>query len=193
MRSFCSALGNDINSSEYLHKVRGVEFSPAPHFDLEEEVRLQHKVAELISRRLVRSAHDVSEGGLFVTLAESAFPRGLGFDVVAGNAAIRKDAYWFGEAQSRVVVSVAASKAEEFRAALGGFPATQLGVVTSGSFEVDGMDWGTVEDWKASLRYGDRNDHGFAGRGGVGLDRGGVDPKGSYFRSHCTSGFSTHL
>jgi phosphoribosylformylglycinamidine synthase II len=140
----------DINSSEYLHKVRGVEFSPAPHFDIEEEARLQLKVAELINRRLIRSAHDVSEGGLFVTLAESAFPRELGFDVIAGNAAIRKDAYWFGEAQSRVVVSVAASKVEEFRAALGGFPATQLGVVTSGSFEVDGMDWGNVEDWKES-------------------------------------------
>jgi phosphoribosylformylglycinamidine synthase len=140
--------GNDINSSEYLHKFRGVEFSPAPHFDLEEEVRLQQKLAELISRRLVRSAHDVSEGGLFVTLAESAFPRELGFDVVADDSAIRKDAYWFGESQSRVVVSVAASKAEEFRAALGGFPATQLGVVTGGSFEVDGMDWGNVEDWK---------------------------------------------
>jgi phosphoribosylformylglycinamidine synthase subunit PurL len=142
--------GNDINSSEYLHKVRGVEFSPAPHFDIEEEVRLQQKLAELISRRLIRSAHDVSEGGLFVTLAESAFPRELGFDVVAGDAAIRKDAYWFGEAQSRVVVSVAASKVEEFRAALGGFPATLLGVVTGGSFEVDGMDWGNVEDWKES-------------------------------------------
>jgi phosphoribosylformylglycinamidine synthase subunit PurL len=142
--------GNDINSSEYLHKVRGVEFSPAPHFDMEEEARLQQKVAELISRRLIRSAHDVSEGGLFVTLAESAFPRGLGFDVVADDATIRKDAYWFGEAQSRVVVSVAASKVEEFRAALGGFPSTELGVVTSGSFEVDGMDWGNVEDWKES-------------------------------------------
>ena len=142
--------GNDINSSEYLHKVRGVEFSPAPHFDMEEEARLQQKVAELISRRLIRSAHDVSEGGLFVTLAELAFPRGLGFDVVADDATIRKDAYWFGEAQSRVVVSVAASKVEEFRAALGGFPSTELGVVTSGSFEVDGMDWGNVEDWKES-------------------------------------------
>jgi phosphoribosylformylglycinamidine synthase len=140
----------DINSSEYLHKVRGVEFSPAPHFDIEEEARLQRKVAELINRRLIRSAHDVSEGGLFVTLAESAFPRELGFDVVAGDAAIRKDAYWFGEAQSRVVISVAASKAEEFRTALAGFPATQLGVVTGGSFEVDGMDWGNVEDWKES-------------------------------------------
>jgi phosphoribosylformylglycinamidine synthase len=38
----------------------------------------------------------------------------------------------------------------EFKKALGGFPAEELGVVTSGSFEVDGMEWGQVEDWKDS-------------------------------------------
>ncbi|HEV3414211.1 MAG TPA: AIR synthase-related protein, partial [Puia sp.] len=141
---------DDINSSEYLHKIRGVEFSPTPYFDIEEEVRLQQKVGDLIGRRLIRSAHDVSEGGLFVTLAESAFPRDLGFDVVATDAAIRKDAYWFGESQSRVVVSVAASGVEEFRLALGGFPAAKLGVVTGGRFKVDGKDWRKVEDWKES-------------------------------------------
>lgn len=138
----------DINSSEYLHKVQGVALSPAPYFDIEEEVKLQQKLADLISRRLVRSAHDVSEGGLFVTLAESAFPRELGFDVVATDAEIRKDAFWFGEAQSRVVVSVAASQVGAFMASVGGFPAAELGVVTGGSIEVDGMDWGMVFEWK---------------------------------------------
>src|SRR5580658_28953 len=142
--------GNDINSSEYLHKVRGVEFSPAPYFDIEEEVALQQKLAELISHRLIRSAHDVSEGGLFVTLAESAFTRELGFDVATGDAAIREDAFWFGEAQSRVVVSVAASGLAEFRSTLGGFPAARLGVVTSGQFRLNGKDWGSVGDWKES-------------------------------------------
>jgi phosphoribosylformylglycinamidine synthase subunit PurL len=141
---------DDINSSEYLHSVVGVSFSPAPYFDMEEEVSLQQKVAELIGRKLIRSAHDVSEGGLFVTLAESAFPGELGFDVAAGEVAIRKDAYWFGEAQSRVVVSVAPSKAAEFRAAIGGFPAVQLGVVTGGSLRVEGEEWGNVADWKES-------------------------------------------
>lgn len=138
----------DINSSEYLHKIQQVEYSPAPHFDIEEELRLQQVLAGLIGKKLVRSAHDVSEGGLFVTLAESAFPRGLGFDVVASDFNIRKDAYWFGEAQSRVVVSVEPSRIEEFTKALGGLPAVELGVVTGRSIEVDGMDWGTIEEWK---------------------------------------------
>ena len=144
-------LGNsyaDINSSEYLHKIQKVEYSPAPHFDIDEEYRLQQVLADLIGKKLVRSALDVSEGGLFVTLAESAFPRGLGFDVVASDFKIRKDAYWFGEAQSRVVVSVTPSRVEEFTKALDGLPAVELGVVTGGGIEVDGMDWGRIEEWK---------------------------------------------
>jgi phosphoribosylformylglycinamidine synthase len=142
------ASNDDINSSEYLHKIKKIEFSPAPHFDIEEEARLQQKVAELIQKKLVRSAHDVSEGGLFVTLAESAFPRALGFDVVASDAGIRKDGYWFGESQSRVVVSVAPASVEAFKKVLGNFPATELGFVTGGSFELDGMEWGVVAEWK---------------------------------------------
>ncbi|MBS1605424.1 MAG: phosphoribosylformylglycinamidine synthase subunit PurL, partial [Bacteroidetes bacterium] len=144
---------NDIGSSEYLHKIQKVEFSPAPHFGIEEEVRLQGKVAELITARVIRSAHDVAEGGLFVALAESSFPGGLGFDVTATDAGIRKDAYWFGESQSRVVVSVAANGVDAFKKVLGDFPASQLGVVTNGEFRVDGQDWGTVIEWK------DRYDH----------------------------------
>jgi len=139
---------NDINSSEYLHKIRQVEFSPAPHFDIDEEWALQQLLAGLIKKGLIRSAHDVSEGGLFITLAESAFPNGLGFDVVASDSSIRKDAYWFGESQSRVVVSVDPNRVAEFKKALGGAACEELGFVTPGSFEVDGMDWGTVGEWK---------------------------------------------
>ena len=139
---------NDINSSEYLHKIQGVEFSPAPHFDIDEEMKLQQLVLDLIKKKLIGSAHDVSEGGLFVTLAESAFPRDLGFDVVASDFDIRKDAYWFGESQSRVVVSIKPAQADAFKAALGNHPYEELGFVTRGSFEVDGMDWGTVSEWK---------------------------------------------
>ena len=139
----------DINSSEYLHKIQGVEFSPAPHFEMEEEMKLQSLVTDLIKKKLISSAHDISEGGLFVALAESAFPRELGFDVVASDFTIRKDGYWFGESQSRIVVSVAPAKVAEFTAALKGHAFEELGFVTKGSFEVDGMDWGNVVEWKS--------------------------------------------
>src|SRR6476620_11684572 len=97
---------NDLNSSEYLHKICGVEFSPAPYFELQEEQALQNTSAALITKCVIESAHDVSEGGLVVTLLESAFVADLGFKVAAAKSDIRRDAYWFGEAQSRVVVSV---------------------------------------------------------------------------------------
>ena len=141
---------NDINSSEYLHKICGIEFSPVPHFDLDEEFRIQQMISSLIKKELIESAHDVSEGGLFITLCESAFNRNLGFDARAGVEGIRKDAYWFGEAQSRVVVSVSAEKEKEFKSQLqsGGIPFEALGEVTSGTIRIDGNAWGRVEEWK---------------------------------------------
>lgn len=138
----------DINSSEYLHKIKGVEFSPAPHFDLEEEFALQQKIAALIKAGILQSAHDVSEGGLFITLLESCFHSNLGVDVVAADSDIRKDGYWFGEAQSRVVVSVKPAQVAALRKLLGDHPFQELGFVTNGSIEIDGMNWGNIITWK---------------------------------------------
>lgn len=140
--------GDDINSSQYLSKICGVEFSPLPHFDLEEEYTLQQKITELIGKGLIESAHDVSEGGLFITLLESSFNNTLGFDVVANDYNIRKDAQWFGEKQSRVVVSVKKEKLQLVKKVLGNHSFEELGMVTDGSVEVDGMEWGYIEDWK---------------------------------------------
>lgn len=141
-------LQNDINSSEYLHKLCGVEYSPAPYFNLEEEYSLQQKIKELISSETILSAHDVSEGGIFITLLESSFNRELGF-TVSTSGDLRKDAFLFGEAQSRVVVSVAAEKVEAFKKIAGNFPALQIGSVTNGAIEVNGENWGSIGEWKA--------------------------------------------
>lgn len=139
---------DNFSSSEYLHKIHGVEFSPVPHFELEEEFALQQKIAALIGKKLIASAHDVSEGGLFVTLTEAGFNRNLGFDVTAADNTIRKDAYWFGEGQSRVVVTVKKEQVEAFKQELGNHPYSELGAVTNGSIAVDGADWGTILSWK---------------------------------------------
>ena len=128
---------NDINCSEYLHKVLNVKFSPAPYFDLEEEYALQQKLSEAIHKKMIRSAHDISEGGLFVTLCESGFNRELGFSVITNNG-FRKDAWLFGEAQSRVLVSVELTKVNEFEKFLGNFPFEKIGVVTAGEVVIDG-------------------------------------------------------
>lgn len=138
---------NDFNSSEYLHKFHNTEFSPAPYFDLETEFELQNRVLELIGKKLVLSAHDTSEGGLIISLLESGFINKKGFSVAAAKADIRKDAYWFGEAQSRVVVSVSPANEDAFLSALGSHPVEFLGTVTEDKIEVDGEDWGSITDW----------------------------------------------
>lgn len=130
---------NDIASSEYLYSYRGVKASPAPAFDLDEEFELQQAVAQLISNQLVESVHDVSDGGLMVALAESALPRGFGFEV-ATQSPYRADAFLFGEAQSRVLVSVSPGKQAEFQKVLGAdlkITHALLGKVTKEGFVVD--------------------------------------------------------
>jgi phosphoribosylformylglycinamidine synthase len=141
---------NDINSSEYLHKLHGIEFSPSPYFDIDEEYEVQHEIKKMIEKKLISSAHDVSEGGLFVTLIESCFNRNLGFKAATTDATIRKDAYWFGEAQSRVVVSVSKENRNDFNMLLEKMEitVTYLGTVTSSAINIDGEAWGNVSDWK---------------------------------------------
>lgn len=140
---------NDINSSEYLHKLHGVEYSPVPHFELEEEVKIQKAIRALIHGSVIHSAHDISEGGLFITLCESGFNRGLGFEVTSKEG-IRKDAWMFGEAQSRVVVTVSKENEAAFVQMIedNGVNAEKLGSVTSGEIKIDGETWSPIAIWK---------------------------------------------
>lgn len=136
---------NDIASSEYVYSYKGIKATPAPHFDLPTEQKLQKAIIALIEKKLIESAHDVSDGGLLVTLAESSFPRGLGFNVNS-DAAIRQDAFWFGEAQSRVIVSVDAAKKAAFESALEaqGVKFSALGSVQGTDMVADGVKLSTV-------------------------------------------------
>jgi phosphoribosylformylglycinamidine synthase subunit PurL len=141
---------NDINSSQYLSKICNVEFSPAPEFNLDNEFELQQLISRLIKKQIVQSVHDVSEGGLFITLIESCFNRRKGFEVNATDNKFRKDAFWFGESQSRVVVSVLEEQLENFLKFVSDFtiPHSFLGNVTGGSIKIDGQDWGSTDYWK---------------------------------------------
>jgi phosphoribosylformylglycinamidine synthase len=143
---------SDISSSEYLHKICGVEFSPAPRFDLDEEHKLQHIIASIIQKGLIRSAHDVSEGGLFITLLESAYVKGLGFEVSQPDSSVRPDAFWFGESQSRVIVSVSKDHVELFEKTLSSFASDylKLGKVKGSDIIVNGETWGSVDAWNTS-------------------------------------------
>src|SRR5206468_537741 len=68
---------NDISSSEYLYSYHKIKNSPAPYFDLDTEYKVQQAVIALIKSKLVASVHDVSDGGLFLTLLESSMVNDL--------------------------------------------------------------------------------------------------------------------
>ena len=136
----------DIASSEYLELVHQVALSPAPYFDLEEESKLQNTISSLIKNKLVESVHDISEGGLFVTLTESALPNQFGFEIKT-DASIRKDAYLFGESQSRAVVSIKLENKALFEKELG-IPFEFLGEVVENEILIDGENFGIISDFK---------------------------------------------
>ena len=139
----------DISSSQYLVYHHGITESPAPSFSLEEEYALQEQVKMLIRQGVLQSAHDVSEGGLFVALMESSMAGNLGFDITT-DAEIRTDAFLFGESQSRVVVTVAPDQEEAFidLMMLNGVEFDLLGHVTKGSIRIDDEEWGQVSEYK---------------------------------------------
>lgn len=140
---------NDISSSEYLYDYHKVALSPAPHFDLQEEAKVQDAVSAVIAQQLIQSCHDISEGGLFIAALESAMSRHLGFDITTCGS-IRKDACLFGEGQSRVVVSVAPDKKEAFETALKntGAEYRALGIVKGSDVVIDGQHFGSVAAYK---------------------------------------------
>ncbi|MEZ5034949.1 MAG: phosphoribosylformylglycinamidine synthase subunit PurL [Chitinophagaceae bacterium] len=137
---------DDINASQYLAKICAVDFSPAPYFDLEKEFLLQQKLSSFIDNKLIQSAHDVSEGGLFLTLCESGFHQNLGF-AIKTQKEIRKDAFLFGEGQSRVVVSVSPENVQAFEKNATGISLLKLGTVTEGTINIDNEDWGLMQSW----------------------------------------------
>ena len=138
---------NDISSSEYLYAYHKVKNSPAPHFDLETEYQLQETLKGLIKDKLIQSAHDCADGGLFMTLMESAMPNNLGFDI-STDRGFRKDAFLFGEAQSRVVVTVKKENKEAFENKAKAVGVTILGEVNGSEMKIDGESFGSVAEAK---------------------------------------------
>ena len=139
----------DISSSEYLSSYHKIQASPAPYFDLEKEYALHQAIKGLINNSLVNAIHDCSDGGLFVTLAEMSFPRGLGFDIVT-DSEIREDAFLFGESQGRAVVTLTEDQEESFIEYMlsTGVNFTLLGHVTKGKFVIDDEHYGFCHEAK---------------------------------------------
>ena len=95
----------EFGSSEYAKEVMGEIWGLPPALDLKQEAALQGCLRQLIEERLIESAHDCSEGGLAVALAESAFCRGVGGEIDLNSNGLFAEGLLFGETAGRVLIS----------------------------------------------------------------------------------------
>ena len=127
---------SSLGASEYLERLHGL-VAGRPEIDLAAEVAVQRACRQLIADGVVASAHDCSDGGLAVALAESCIAGGVGF---SGDFRIdgRWDAALFGETQSRIVVSLPEQEMPRLSAICDyeSVPWTRLGVVEGSEFAV---------------------------------------------------------
>ena len=144
---------NNISSSEYLASFHGIKESSTPNFDLDLEVELQNILTKLIRAGVIESAHDVADGGAFITLLESSMVNNLGFDITTCSE-VREDAFLFGESPSRVIVSVREVKEDRFLDLLenSSLPFSLLGHVSKGEIRIDDKSFGEVSEYKSIYR-----------------------------------------
>ena len=154
-----------LGGSRYLKVCHGLKIGPVPPIDLSHEIKVQNAARDLIREGLVKSAHDCSEGGLAVALAECCFnPKGLlGAKIdcsrrpVGEARATHRDAatVLFNEAQSRIVISVAPENLEKATSLLekSAVPFHQLGKVGADTLQI-GINSETFQ-WPISDLYDD--------------------------------------
>jgi phosphoribosylformylglycinamidine synthase len=130
-----------LDGSEYLATLHG-RVAGKPAIELDREVALQRLVLDLIHERLLASAHDCSDGGLAIAVAESALRGGLGAAVEPDLHGGRADAALFAETQSRVLISAAPSRWADIerRARAAEVPVTRLGIVGGDRLQIGPVD-----------------------------------------------------
>ncbi|MBR9975935.1 MAG: phosphoribosylformylglycinamidine synthase subunit PurL [Bacteroidetes bacterium] len=132
---------NEICGSEYLASWHGIVGGDAPFIDLDEEHRLHGLLLALIRGGRVRSAHDVSDGGLAVCLAECCFlgREEIGATVTLPADGLRRDALLFGESQSRVIISCAEQDVDSLldEAVQAGIAALRIGSTGGDRLRID--------------------------------------------------------
>ena len=155
--------GYNLGGSSYLKVCHGLKVGPPPHIDLAHEIEVQNAVCDLIREGLIKSAHDCSEGGLAVALAESCFnPEklfGAKVDLKAGDTPAAT--VLFNESQSRIIISVAPEHLDKAESILRerAVPFQRLGKVEGDQLRIQVEDkkfaWPVADlfdDWWNSVR-----------------------------------------
>ncbi len=140
-----------LGGSEYLQAVHGKVAGMPPPLDLAREKAVQKAVRESVRAGLLRAAHDCSDGGLAVALAEMCFAKDLGCRVTL-RSPLRPDALLFGEDASRVVVSFSATDRAAIEAICkaAGAPFEDIGQVGGSTLNVEGVLEAKVPDLKSA-------------------------------------------
>jgi phosphoribosylformylglycinamidine synthase II len=151
-------IGDEMGGSRFLKVCHGRKEGLPPRLDVERELAVQNSVRELIRSGLVHSAHDCSEGGLAVAIAESCFnPNGLFGAQIEVVAAARRAAatVLFNESQSRIVISCAATDAEKVLTWLTSknIPHSRIGVVGTKTLSIELQD--TEFSWPIETLHDD--------------------------------------
>ena len=141
---------DDLGGSEYLKVLQHREQGSPPFLNLDVEKALQDFVLKVIHEGLIQSAHDCSDGGLAIALAECCVsgPRAaLGAVVKLALGSLRCDALLFGESQSRIILSTTPNAVESLldRAAEAGIPAVHIGTVGGDRLVIE-VEPGKVSD-----------------------------------------------
>lgn len=142
--------GDALGGSRYLKALYGVVKGPLPPLDLELERRVQEAVLACAGERLLTAAHDCSEGGLAVALAEMCISGQTGAAVtLQAGSGQRADGLLFGEGYSRVLVAVAPERRSEFENLVrgAGVPFLHLGEVGGDRLAIDVVAGGRRVAW----------------------------------------------
>ncbi|MDH6430662.1 MULTISPECIES: phosphoribosylformylglycinamidine synthase subunit PurL [unclassified Paenibacillus] len=145
----------ELGGSEFQYAVHGVTEGRPPALDLATEKKLLNAVLTSIRGGLVRSAHDLSEGGLAVALAESCISGEIGANVELSANALRSDVALFSESQSRIVLTAAPERAEELKAAIAtsGVPVEIIGTVGGDRLRVNLDGVSALDEAVAELKF----------------------------------------
>lgn len=133
---------DELGASAYISIIHGLEAGRPPEINLQTEKLLQNTVRDLIRKGLVNSAHDCSEGGLAVALAESCIAGKVGAEVTLTDG-IRASSQLFGESQSRIIISIPKDKVDQVLSILnsGQVPFKVLGSVCGEELSIAGSGW----------------------------------------------------
>jgi phosphoribosylformylglycinamidine synthase len=135
----------EFGSSEYAKEILGALWGYPPELDLEKEAALEKALIEIVEQALVDSAHDCSDGGIAVALAEKAFPAAIGARVNLESRGLFAEYVLFGEDASRVLVSCDPANLPRIKqlAERHGIAADQIGETIAQKLEIS-LDGRTV-------------------------------------------------